>query len=31
MINDYQELVNGEQDLPDIQLIRNLLNDLGGL
>jgi len=31
MINDDQVLVNGEQDLPDIQLIRDLLNNLGGL
>ena len=31
MINDDQVLVNGEQDLPDIQLIRDLLNNLSGL
>ena len=31
MINDDQVLVNGEQDLPDIQLIRDLLNYLSGL
>lgn len=31
MINDDQVLVNREQDLPDIQLICDLLNDFGGL
>lgn len=31
MIDDDQVLVNGEQDLPYIQLIRDLLNYLSGL
>jgi hypothetical protein len=31
MVDHDQVLVNGEQDLPDIQLIRDLLNYLSGL
>lgn len=31
MVDHDQVLVNGQQDLPDIQLIRDLLNYLSGL